>query len=91
LLRAHYEGAVPLDLLKTEMHRPSAMAAAEKQANVAQAEAADVEAVLEQALTVAGSCALHYEAAPERIRRQRTRGSSTSCGSGKTAAWSWPR
>ena len=75
LMRAHYEGAVPIDLLKSEMDRLTrAMAAAEKEATFARAEVADVEAVLEQALTVAGSCALHYEAAPERIRRQMNQG-----------------
>ena len=75
LLRAHYDGAVPSDLLKSEMDRLTrAMADAEREATYARAELADVEQLLEQALAVAGSCWLHYQAAPAKIRRQMNQG-----------------
>ena len=65
LLRAHLDGAVPVDLLKTEMDRlMRTMAAAESEAAVAKAELGDVQQLLEQALAIAGSCWRHYVAAP---------------------------
>jgi site-specific DNA recombinase len=51
-----------------------AMAAAEREVAFADAELTDIENLLEQALKVAGSCWLHYEAAPPFVRRQMNQG-----------------
>jgi site-specific DNA recombinase len=92
LLRAHLDGAVPVDLLKTEMdRRMRARAAAESEAAVPRAELGDIEQLLEQALAVAGSCWRHYLAAPTFCGGRRIRASSRSCGSGRTAQWSGSR
>lgn len=75
LMQAHYAGAVPLDLLKTEMDRLTrAMAAAERQVEVSGKLLAEVEAVLEQALAVAAECNVQYRRAPEFVRRQMNQG-----------------
>ncbi|MGI9003022.1 MAG: recombinase family protein [Pseudonocardia sp.] len=75
ILQAHYAGAVPLDLLKTEMERLTrAMTAAEREVKFARAGLADTETILEQALMVAANCSRHYEAAPPFIRRQMNQG-----------------
>ena len=75
LLRAHYDDAVPADLLKSEMERITrAMAAAERDVAFARAELTDIENLLEQALKIAGSCWLHYAAAPPFVRRQMNQG-----------------
>jgi len=75
LMQAHYAEAVPLDLLKTEMHRlTAAMQAAEQQTSAAQSHLADIEAVLEQALLVAGTCHRAYADAPALIKRQINQG-----------------
>ena len=61
LLTAHYAGAVPLDLLKTEMVRlTSETADAERIIADAKAAARDLEAVLNQALLIASNCAMAY-------------------------------
>jgi len=92
LLRAHLDGAVPVDLLKTEMDRlMRAMAAAESEAAVAKAELGDIEQLLEQALAVAGSCWRHYVAAPTFAPADESGLLSRSCGSGRTAQWSGSR
>lgn len=75
LMQAHYADAVPLDLLKAEMQRLTrAMADAEREIKAANAGLADVEQTLEDALTVAGNCHRHYEAAPEPVKRQINQG-----------------
>ena len=75
LLQAHYANAVPLDLLKTEMARLTrAMSDAEREIKTANADLASSEQTLEDALTVAGSCHRHYEAAPDFIKRQINQG-----------------
>lgn len=61
LLTAHYAGAVPLDLLKTEMVRlTSETADAEHIIADAKAAAKDLEVVLNQALLIASNCAIAY-------------------------------
>lgn len=75
LMQAHYAGAVPLDLLKTEMHRlTAALQAAEQQISAAHTHLADIEAVLEQALRVAGACHREYAHAPAFVKRQINQG-----------------
>ena len=75
LMQAHYAGAVPLDLLKTEMTRLTrAMADAEHQITSATADLASSEQTLEDALTVASQCHHHYNTAPEAIKRQINQG-----------------
>lgn len=91
LMQAHYAEAVPLDLLKTEMQRlTTAMRSAEQQVAPAQTELADTEAVLEQALVVAGACHREYDRAPERIKRQINQGFFKGCSSTRTAASNAP-
>lgn len=83
LMQAHYAGAVPLDLLKTEMGRLTrAMSAAERQVEISTKHVADVDEVLEQALAVAGSCSTDEHRSSYDGRS--TRGSSRSCGSIRT-------
>ena len=66
---------MPLDLLKTEMARLTrAMTDAEREITTANADLASSEQALEDALTVAGSCHRHYEAAPDFIKRQINQG-----------------
>ncbi|OLT23156.1 hypothetical protein BJF78_07310 [Pseudonocardia sp. CNS-139] len=75
LLRAHYDGAIPADLLKSEMDRMTrAMATAQRQAELAGKHLADVRDVLEQALTVAAHCHRQYAGAPQRVKRQINQG-----------------
>lgn len=75
LMQAHYAGAVPLGLLKTEMARlTSAMNAAERQVEVSGKQLHEVETVLEQALAVAGACNVQYRRAPNFVRRQMNQG-----------------
>lgn len=75
LLQAHYDDVVPADLFKTEMRRLTrAMAAAEHEVASSRADLSDAETVLEQALAVAASCSLQYEAAPDKVRRQMNQG-----------------
>jgi len=52
-MQAHYQGAIPLDLLKAEMERlTTSMRSAEQQVELASKHLAEVEDVLEQALVV---------------------------------------
>lgn len=75
LMQAHYAGAVPVDLLKTEMERLTrALAEAETEITRATASLSDVTQTLHDALTVAGHCQQHYVAAPPAIRRQINQG-----------------
>lgn len=75
LMQAHYADAVPLDLLKVEMQRLTrAMADTAQEIKAANADLADIEQTLEDALTVAGNCHRHYETAPHFIKRQINQG-----------------
>lgn len=75
LLQAHYAGAVPVDMLKSEMHRfMREIASAEQELAAAQASVADLEGQLARALTVAGSCARHYASATPAVRRLMNQG-----------------
>jgi ribosomal protein L18 len=70
LLKARYAGAVPLDLLKSEMDRlVRAIAAADKEMTAATANVADLEQQLRRALTAAGNCAQSYRIAQPAARR----------------------
>ncbi len=75
LMQAHYAGAVPVDLLKTEMDRLTrALAEAETEIAKARSSLEQVTQTLENALLVAGRCQRHYAAAPPPIRRQINQG-----------------
>lgn len=75
LLAAHYAGAIPQDLLATEMQRLTRMlAAAEAEIAAASSTVANVEQTLTEALAVAGSCEQAYLLAPDSIKRQINQG-----------------
>jgi hypothetical protein len=75
LMRAHYGGAVPVDLLKSEMDRLTrAMAGAQRQVEAADQHLADVDELFDQALSIAAQCHRHYVKAPDPIRRQINQG-----------------
>ena len=71
LLDAHYAGAVPLDLLKSEQDRLTAeIAYAEGRLAEIDADFKTAEANLERALTRAGDCEAAYREATPTMRRQ---------------------
>ena len=71
LLDAHYAGAVPLDLLKSEQDRiASAIEAIEGRLAEIAADFRKAEANLQRALTRAGDCKAAYREASGRMRRQ---------------------
>jgi site-specific DNA recombinase len=77
LLEAHYQGAVPLDLLKVEMDRLTRERAnAETELKLATTTLVELDAQLERILAVAGNCQAEYQAAAEypAIRRQINQG-----------------
>jgi hypothetical protein len=75
VLSAHYAGAVPQDLLASEMKRLTrALAEADGEIKAAQATTADVEATLDRALAAASHCETAYLSAPNSIRRQINQG-----------------
>lgn len=75
LMRAHYDGAVPTDVLKTEMDRLTrAMAAAQRQVEVTDQHLSDVEELFDQALGVASQCHRQYASAPDLVRKQINQG-----------------
>jgi site-specific DNA recombinase len=75
LLGAHYAGAIPQDLLASEMKRLTrALAEADGEIKAAQATSADVEATLDRALAAASHCETAYLSAPNNIRRQINQG-----------------
>jgi site-specific DNA recombinase len=75
LLQAHYAGAIPQDLLASEMQRLTReLAEAEAEIAAAQATNEDVEATLARALTAAQHCERAYLTAPNQIRRQINQG-----------------
>jgi hypothetical protein len=61
LLAAHYDDVVPLDMLKTEMHRlTQELVDAEEAVTAAARTVADLEGTLRAALAVAANCARAY-------------------------------
>lgn len=75
LMQAHYAGAVPVDLLKTEMERLTrAASAAEREIQTALVSLDKIEQTLNRALAIAGRCHQEYVAAEPAIRRQINQG-----------------
>ena len=71
LLRAHLEGAVPVDLLKREQKRiAKEMAAADRTLARLNTELGAVEQGLNQALKLVSDCHRLYEQAPHHVKRQ---------------------
>lgn len=78
LMQAHYAGAVPLDLLTTEMERLTrAIAEAEGEVKAASTALDKIEETLHQAVSIAGRCHQLYETASPAVRRQINQGFST--------------
>ena len=70
LLHAHYEGAVPLDLLKEEQAELSTeLSQIERQLTAYQADAAEVRQHLTQALDLLEDCHRLYSAAPAHLKK----------------------
>ena len=70
LLHAHYEGAVPLDLLKEEQAELSTeLSQIERQLTAYQADAAEVRQHLAQALDLLEDCHRLYSAAPAHLKK----------------------
>ena len=70
LLHAHYEGAVPLDLLKEEQAELSTeLNQIERQLAAYQADAAEVHQHLTQALDLLEDCYRLYQAAPNHLKK----------------------
>ncbi len=75
LLQAHYTGAIPQDLLASEMKRfTRELADADAEIQAAKATNSDVEATLALALNAAAHCEVAYLSAPDAIRRQINQG-----------------
>ncbi|HEV8556833.1 MAG TPA: recombinase family protein, partial [Actinophytocola sp.] len=75
LLQAHYAGAVPQDLLASEMKRLTReLVEADVEITAAKASSSHVEATLTAALTAAGNCQAAYLTAPDHVRRQINQG-----------------
>ena len=70
LLHAHYEGAVPLELLKEEQAELSTeLGQIERQLTAYQADAAEVRQHLTQALDLLEDCHRLYQAAPNHLKK----------------------
>jgi DNA invertase Pin-like site-specific DNA recombinase len=75
LLQAHYAGAVPQDLLATEMNRLTReLAEANTEITVAKTATRDIDTTLTAALQAASRCQAAYLIAPNHIRRQINQG-----------------
>ncbi len=71
LLRAHYAGAIPLELLKTEQDRISReITSIEARLEQSEDHQASVQAALQRALALTANCQAAYLSAPTSIRRQ---------------------
>jgi site-specific DNA recombinase len=71
LLQAHYQDAIPLDLLKEEQDRISReLEAAEKRLKATEQAFVDIQDTLEKALQFALDCQLAYRLAGPKLRRQ---------------------
>jgi len=70
LLHAHYEGAIPLDLLKEEQAKLSTeLGQIERQLAAYKADAAEVRQHLTQALDLLEDCHRLYQAAPDHLKK----------------------
>ena len=70
LLHAHYEGAIPLDLLKEEQAKlTSELSQIERQLTAYKADAAEVRQHLTQALDLLEDCHRLYQAAPPHLKK----------------------
>ena len=70
LLHAHYEGAIPLDLLKEEQAKlTSELGQIERQLAAYQADAAEVRQHLTEALDLLEDCHRLYTAAPDHLKK----------------------
>ena len=70
LLHAHYEGAIPLDLLKEEQAKlTSELSQIERQLTAYQADAAEIHQRLTQALDLLEDCHRLYTAAPDHLKK----------------------
>ena len=70
LLEAHYEGAIPLDLLKKEQDQlTSSILAIQRELDGYTADAALVEQHLTQALDLLEDCSRLYAAAPAHLKK----------------------
>ncbi|MEV5719390.1 recombinase family protein [Amycolatopsis mediterranei] len=75
LLQAHYAGAVPQDLLGSEMQRLTReLAEAETEIKTAKVATSEVENTLNRALVAASRCEQAYLTAPDHVKRQINRG-----------------
>jgi site-specific DNA recombinase len=75
LLQAHYAGAVPSDLLASEMKRLTrALAEADSEIKAGKTTNEDIETTLDNALKAASHCERAYLTAPNPIRRQINQG-----------------
>jgi site-specific DNA recombinase len=75
LLQAHYAGAIPQDLLASEMQRLTrALAETDAAIRASKATTEDVESTLAEALLAASHCERAYLTAPNTIRRQINQG-----------------
>lgn len=75
LLQAHYAGAIPQDLLATEMKRLTReLTEAGAEITAASRSTGEVAATLDAALKAASSCQAGYLSAPDPIRRQINQG-----------------
>lgn len=75
LLQAHYAGAVPQDLLASEMQRLTrAMTEAEAEVTISTQTTEDITEVLDAAVLVASRCEAAYHQAPPHVRRQINQG-----------------
>lgn len=90
LLKAHYAGAVSLDMLKTEMDRLiREISTAEQDVVRATASLEDVQEQLQRALLVASNCAAHYVEAKPAIRRLMNQGFFNKIFVGDDGSVSW--
>ena len=70
LMHAHYEGAIPLDLLKEEQAKlTSELSQIERQLTAYQADAAEIHQRLTQALDLLEDCHRLYQAAPPHLKK----------------------
>ena len=71
LMQAHYEGAIPVDLLKMEQDRiADALLRIKSRLEASLAHFDEVEDNLKAALDLTVDCALAYRAAPEHVKKQ---------------------
>lgn len=75
LLEAHYAGAIPLDMMKSEMDRLTReLNQAEQTEAAAKLSLTDLDTQLKRALDIATHCARLYEAAKPAVRRMMNQG-----------------